>query len=327
MNIPFAVSQLLIKHDCVIVPRLGGFIAHYEEAKIDYSSMEISPPSKTIAFNKNLLHNDGLLEEYLCESLNITSVESQKMINNFVDDLYKQLEVDKVVEFDKLGEFTFSNKKLVFHYSSKTNLLASSFGLASFSCSALHESHRAKLKAPKKHSFDKAKEKKRNRPVLKLTMAAVLVGLLFLTGLYFDFFQIQHEDSSVMQVASRAKFNNVVDIKNSFVIKTISDAVSDSSKIEKDYPLTVSKQYHHDTKEYLSNKNYHVIAGSFSSESNADKLKNELANMGYNSQIIPAENDMLRVSVISYSIKDEALDNLSRLRQELNNQDLWVVKY
>ena len=38
------IENLLLSHDCVIVPGIGGFITHFEEAFFSEDGREIYPP-------------------------------------------------------------------------------------------------------------------------------------------------------------------------------------------------------------------------------------------------------------------------------------------
>jgi hypothetical protein len=55
------IEYLVSRHDCVVVPGWGAFIAQYEPARIDAESGLIVPPSRAISFNQSVMHNDGLL--------------------------------------------------------------------------------------------------------------------------------------------------------------------------------------------------------------------------------------------------------------------------
>lgn len=56
------IELLLIEHDCVIVPGLGGFIANHADAQYMSEGEHLFlPPYRTIGFNPQLQVNDGLL--------------------------------------------------------------------------------------------------------------------------------------------------------------------------------------------------------------------------------------------------------------------------
>ena len=55
------IEVLLLENDCVIVPGLGGFIAHYWCSKYNKETREFCPPDRSIGFNRKLVMNDGML--------------------------------------------------------------------------------------------------------------------------------------------------------------------------------------------------------------------------------------------------------------------------
>ena len=55
------IEILLLSNDCVIVPDLGGFMAHHLEAHYDEESQLFLPPQRTLGFNPQLKLNDSLL--------------------------------------------------------------------------------------------------------------------------------------------------------------------------------------------------------------------------------------------------------------------------
>lgn len=61
INLIESVSELLYKHNCVIIPGFGGFITNYKPSGFEESRNLISPSSKKVAFNQLLIENDGLL--------------------------------------------------------------------------------------------------------------------------------------------------------------------------------------------------------------------------------------------------------------------------
>ena len=60
-NLARHIEWLLGENDCVIVPGLGGFIAHYTPARRIEAENRFLPPTRIIAFNPRLKINDGVL--------------------------------------------------------------------------------------------------------------------------------------------------------------------------------------------------------------------------------------------------------------------------
>ena len=55
------IEKLLLSHDCVIVPQLGGFVTQYVSARHVGCENLFLPPRRTVGFNPQLKLNDGLL--------------------------------------------------------------------------------------------------------------------------------------------------------------------------------------------------------------------------------------------------------------------------
>ena len=65
------IAELLYKHDCVIVPHFGGFVARNNASSFSKGNNLLYPASKHVLFNKNLTHNDGLLFSALMQEKGI----------------------------------------------------------------------------------------------------------------------------------------------------------------------------------------------------------------------------------------------------------------
>ena len=96
------IELLLLEHDCVIVPGLGGFIANHAEARYNGEEEELFlPPYRTIGFNQQLQINDGLLvQSYMMAydtSYPFASLQMEK-------DLEKMM-----TELDMTGEYVLEN--------------------------------------------------------------------------------------------------------------------------------------------------------------------------------------------------------------------------
>ncbi|MEG1765159.1 MAG: hypothetical protein RR254_00690 [Muribaculaceae bacterium] len=55
------IEYLVTKHDCVVIPGLGAFIAQYSCATMNDETGVFKAPERTISFNASVNYNDGLL--------------------------------------------------------------------------------------------------------------------------------------------------------------------------------------------------------------------------------------------------------------------------
>ncbi|GAJ00206.1 unnamed protein product, partial [marine sediment metagenome] len=140
MDISSYIKDLLLLHDCVIVPKFGGFVANYRAAEINYSNNTLSPPAKDISFNKSLVHNDGLLISYISKCKGIGYIDAKRIVSDFVTETQKKLEKGKKVTFDEIGLFyNDSQHNLQFEPDPSTNFLIDSFGLSFFQFSTIED--------------------------------------------------------------------------------------------------------------------------------------------------------------------------------------------
>lgn len=90
-------------NDCVIIPGLGGFVAHYVEARYDERDNSYLPPSRTLGFNAKLDMNDSLLAQSYVEAYDISYPEAVARIEAEVDDIRRTLGKEGFYDFSDLG--------------------------------------------------------------------------------------------------------------------------------------------------------------------------------------------------------------------------------
>lgn len=101
------IEVLLLENDCVIVPGLGGFIAHDQpSAKADDEDV-FTPPSRSIGFNPLLRLNDGLLIQSYMSVYSTSYFEASKIIEHQVRELMDTLYEDGKVQLRNIGELQY----------------------------------------------------------------------------------------------------------------------------------------------------------------------------------------------------------------------------
>ncbi len=124
------IGDLLLRHNCVIVPGFGGFVAKQASAKIDYESGNMLPPSKSLLFNRQLVNNDGLLVNEFSLSNDVDYDASVKVIDQKIQGWNQLLNSGQRIELDRIGLiYMDTEKNLCFEQDRFFNLLLASFGL------------------------------------------------------------------------------------------------------------------------------------------------------------------------------------------------------
>lgn len=124
------VIQLLLRHNCVVVPGFGGFVAKQVAAELDFQKGILSPPKKALLFNRFLLTDDGLLLAEYARQHGLYYEDAKAQLQAFTDSMQRQLLNGETIKLAKLGAFTRqSDGQITFEQDRFFNLLLSSYGL------------------------------------------------------------------------------------------------------------------------------------------------------------------------------------------------------
>ena len=102
------IEKLLLDNDCVIVPDLGGFIAHYQPARYEEDEGVFMPPYRSVGFNPQLMMNDGLLVQSYMQAHHTDYPDAVREIAQGVDTLKNKLFQGGVVELSGIGSLYYT---------------------------------------------------------------------------------------------------------------------------------------------------------------------------------------------------------------------------
>jgi hypothetical protein len=132
------IEFLLLENDCVIVPGLGGFIAHYQPARYEAAEHRFYPPVRTIGFNPQLILNDGLLAQLYMQRHHTDFPDATYRIQHAVEELKDVLFDEGRVQIAGVGELCFNMRHAYeFHPLTEGQKSPSLFGLDSFTLTPL----------------------------------------------------------------------------------------------------------------------------------------------------------------------------------------------
>lgn len=120
-------------HDCIIIPRLGGFVLQNVPAVYRADEHAFRPMRKEVVFNTTLQHNDGLLSESYMQMYGVDYRKAQLMWEEDVEELKAVLQQEKNVSLGIVGSFeTGAEGQLVFHPGEAHTFSVESYGLPLF---------------------------------------------------------------------------------------------------------------------------------------------------------------------------------------------------
>ena len=122
--------DLLVKHNCVIVPDFGGFVSKRVSSKIDFDNGIIIPPSKHLLFNKHLTANDGLFLAAYAEQNGLSYIGAEEKLKEMVQNFQRELSAGKELVFPRIGVLKRSAEGFyAFSQDKEFNLLSDAYGL------------------------------------------------------------------------------------------------------------------------------------------------------------------------------------------------------
>ncbi len=181
------IGELLYDHDCVIITDFGGFVANYRSATIHPVQHTFSPPAKSIAFNQNLVNNDGLLANFISNKLLLSYPDACRVINDFVIACNAELERGNKIVIENIGELFYDyERNLQFVPAEHKNYLLDSFGLGDIQSPAIKRNGDFDLFTSQQDAKIIPAEKRKNylKPVLRI--AAITGVAAMLTFAYFN---------------------------------------------------------------------------------------------------------------------------------------------
>ena len=313
-SIEYYISQLLYKNDCVIVMNFGGFVCSSISANLNKKTGILTPPNKSILFNPQLKDNDGLLINHIAQSEGISQKDAKINLLKFVEQSLENLNKFKSYRFEEIGLFTLnSDKNIIFTQDLKTNYNLNAFGFQDIINNKITRDNSEIIE----ESLKLIKKKNNFTTKRLLKAAAIIIPLIGIS-----FLSITQEDRINNIYTQIANVNPISFKKDNVTV--LKDQGNKEIKIKQEIqPEIINNEVSQVFKEVIiPSQKFYIIAGAFSVEKNANKLKNRLNSWNYNSSII--KNDkMMRVSYDSFDSKEQALISLSKIRKE--NPQAWIL--
>lgn len=96
------IATLLRRHDCVIVPGVGAFIAISSSAQVTADNM-FAPPTRLISFNQMISHDDGLLADSISRRLKISFEQARERVKAESQLMLRRLKAEGCVHLLYVG--------------------------------------------------------------------------------------------------------------------------------------------------------------------------------------------------------------------------------
>ncbi len=109
------IEKLLLKHDCVIIPGLGGLVVNYRSACFVPEKNLFMPPARRTGFNVHLTYNDGLLAQSFMQEQACPYEAAMKQIDEQVQVILSKLKTGRPLQLGKIGVLSIDkSNRIVF---------------------------------------------------------------------------------------------------------------------------------------------------------------------------------------------------------------------
>lgn len=308
------ISDLLYRYECVIVPEFGAFLTQQHTAAIDITTNVFLPPRKQVSFNEQLKQNDGLLANHIAVNENISYTQALDNINTYVAEIKAKLISGESVLLSNVGDLSLSYEgKLQFIPLETVNYLTSAFGLDQMhKAPVLREVYKEEAEAIEdKAPIAFVPETRQKRSYLKY--AAIAVVALGLSGVLAR----QVYTNQMETVAAHNQLETLEIEKSAYQQASFFD-IAPIEVPEVTFNVAVEKEVV---------GNYHIIAGAFRFEENADKKIEQLKNEGFSPRKIGQNKFGLhQVVYTSVATRAEALSSLRSIKKSHNSHAWLLVK-
>lgn len=307
MTIENYISQLLYRYQCVTVPGFGAFLCETSCAKIQESNQTFYPPKKEISFNGLLKNNDGLLANHISLTEKMSYDRAVMAIEKEIFGWKTRLENHEIVSLKNIGDIRLNHENnMVFTTSTTVNYLTNSFGLSSFVSPAIkREVFKKQVEAIEEVAPIIFTPEKRNAPSY-LKYAAVFLVSLGATGFGYKTYIDRTSQAETLLVQAEVQ-------------KEVQDKIQEATFFI-DNPIASIPE-----KEVKKTLPFHIMAGAFRSQSNANKELKNLVSQCYNARVLDKNNHGLYPVIYgSFATYTEAQYKMTQIQDSIN-KDAWLL--
>lgn len=133
------IEYLMMRYDCVVVPGWGALVAQYSESFYNPSAGVVERPRRSLGFNADVDHNDGLLAQSIVRREGVDYESALRMIAEGVAVYKRQLADGYEVPLGRLGFFHSNEGRAEFIPFYHEMMVDNYFGLRSVSFRPLEE--------------------------------------------------------------------------------------------------------------------------------------------------------------------------------------------
>lgn len=316
---------LLTENDCVILPGIGGFIAHYKPANYMQNSEEFVSPQRVIGFNHALTMNDGLIVQSYMIKFGVNYPDASKLVDKDIERLRQEINQKGSVRLEGLGMLVrHAGGSYNFEVSSPQIVTPELYGLSNISVETKRQSKGAYAvpAAPTVSETTNAYSDNKKKQTYSISIrrsavhwaaavaAAILISFLLSTPIGYI---------SKRELRQTAMIGSLDFLKSTNTKKVYPNKDKSTKK-------AIAESEHTEEKATSAPRPYTIVLASAVSKKNAKYFIESLRKQGYNYAEIYKTQSMRRVIYGHFETEREALAALGKIKDKDFAVGAWIMK-
>jgi hypothetical protein len=335
-----AMPLLLHDHDCLVIPGLGGFLAHPVAAKFDPDKGEWIPPGRDVVFNPKLTVRDGLLEQEIRRATGCSTDAATQLIDLEVKALMNRAHSGSHTELPGLGRlFLQPDGQLGFAPEPRLGERYAAPGLGRIPWPVFERATPSKpVVAPETAPTENRETDvpgTTGTPLIQraLKFAAVFALPLLVAGSLLWNHQNTTGFSLLHLPGSTEASNFAPRIEGEDIRFPETKTVMELPFVQAGAPILEAQEPNEATmpipqpQSIASGCSHHVIAGTFGQAPRAAQLARRFEALGYSASILPGPGGMQRVSAGCFNRQSDALQFQKALKARHGFSQAWVLHW
>lgn len=321
-----SIATLMLEHNCVIVPGLGGFLSVEKNSSLNTAHHTAYPACKNVSFNAQLQLNDGLLINDVAYKLLVNYNTAETLVKDWVNEVKISLQNNNTIRLEGIGKLQLNDEgNIIFTASVFNELNLNAFGLKPIALpeNKIETTNENLVEILVEESVNIQPKKNNKKHFTTYALAAIAVAFLVVSQiLYFNAKEnnLPIQQLSIANVFNAVKHQNKVTVEKPII--TTQQNLINILKEEENRPSINEHITQIENKEI--EKGYYIITGSFKNYDNANNALTRISKENLKANIIPSEEGNYRVGIYVSEKVSDVRTSIKTFRAKYNKQ-AWVM--
>lgn len=328
------IISLLAENDCVILPGIGGFIAHYQPASYNADSGVFAAPLRTIGFNRALTMNDGLIIQAYMQSHGLNYPDASKLAYKDISKLRRELNENGRAEFEGLGVLTKTSDGTYTFEPTITNVATPElFGLPNVKAALLNPTETESVQSEPTETTEPTHETEKERKYTFTFKRQTIHNIAAVAAAVILSLAISTPTSDTAEIPAKASaMIGAIDFKSAApqpapqTTATAPHPATETSGKPAETPAAAPAQPAKPTVAATPSHYYTIVLASAVSKPNAEAFVASLKARGFNKAEIYKSKSMRRVVYSRFATESQAQAALNEITANDFAADAWVMK-